>query len=877
MLSIRKCVVLLALLVPAGLATCAEDALAGPCDPPSNEIVCENSKPGNPPSEWDVNGAGDPSIQGFSTSVGVDRGETVHFKIDTPSTAYRLDIYRMGYYGGDGARKVTSVKPSAALPQSQPPCDEEASTGLIDCGNWAESASWAVPADAVSGIYFAKLVREDQPSEGSHIVFVVRDDGGGSDLLFQTSDTTWEAYNQYGGKSLYTGGPGKNPGRAYKVSYNRPLTVRGTSPEDSPFNAEYPMVRWLERNGYDVSYTTEADVDNNGSALLEHKAFLSVGHDEYWSAAQRAHVTAARDAGVNLAFFSGNEIFWKARWENSHRTLVCYKETHANAKIDPESDVWTGTWRDPRFGPQDGKEPENALSGTIFMVDEGTTAIEVPAADGKLRLWRNTSIASLAPGETATLAANTLGYEWDEDIDNGYRPKGLIRLSSTTAKVPEKLKDFGSTYGPGTATHHITEYRALSGALVFSAGTVQWSWGLEGAHDRGGSTPDDRMRQATVNVLADMGTQPQTLQEGLVAAAETTDTTPPTATIATPANESNLEVGSSVTITGTASDASGEGETGGVVGGVEVSVDGGSTWHPAQGREQWSYSWNPSHLGETEIRARAIDDSGNIQTTADHITVDVEPRACPCSIWEGALTGDELDDPHAVELGLKFRTDTDGFVTGVRFYKTPGNSGPHSGRLWTTDGTLLGQVDFTGETESGWQQADFETPIEVQSGTTYLVSYHAPDGHYAAIKNFFTLAGTDNPPLHALADGIDGGNGVYNYGPAGGLFDELGPFTFESANYLVDPVFTESAGAGHYPSDHHQPNTGCRCDRSRNRNRRSARHSARNSNPQLCPLPASIFATNPTPSSKPRSATAQQGTESISFRTKPSSSPRSTR
>ncbi len=164
------------------------------------------------------------------------------------------------------------------------------------------------------------------------------------------------------------------------------------------------MVRWLERNGYDVSYTSEGDVDRDGSSLLEHKVFLSVGHDEYWSGGQRANVTAARDAGVNLGFFSGNEIFWKTRWENSHRTLVCYKETHANEKIDPEANVWTGTWRDPRFGAQDGKKPENELSGTIFMVDEGTTAIEVPAADGKLRLWRNTNIASLEPGETATLA-----------------------------------------------------------------------------------------------------------------------------------------------------------------------------------------------------------------------------------------------------------------------------------------------------------------------------------------------------------------------------------------------------------------------------------------------------------------------------------------
>ena len=186
----------------------AESALAAPCE--ANPIVCENEKPGNPTSEWDVEGAGDPSIQGFATDISVNRGETVHFKIKTDSSAYHLDVYRMGYYGGDGARKVTTVQPSASLPQSQPACDEEASTGLIDCGNWAESASWEVPADAVSGIYFAKLVRTDQPSEGSHIPFIVRDDESHSALLFQTADTTWEAYNRYGGSSLYTGGPGSS-------------------------------------------------------------------------------------------------------------------------------------------------------------------------------------------------------------------------------------------------------------------------------------------------------------------------------------------------------------------------------------------------------------------------------------------------------------------------------------------------------------------------------------------------------------------------------------------------------------------------------------------------------------------------------------------
>ncbi len=167
------------------------------------------------------------------------------------------------------------------------------------------------------------------------------------------------------------------------------------------------MVRWLERNGYDVSYFTGVDSDRLGAELREHRTFLSVGHDEYWSGAQRANVEAARDAGVNLAFFSGNEVFWKTRWEDGHRTLVTYKETHANAKIDPEPNVWTGTWRDPRnFNPQGGR-PENALTGTIFTVNSGSAALRVPAEDGKLRFWRGTPVAGAAGGRSRRLSPTT--------------------------------------------------------------------------------------------------------------------------------------------------------------------------------------------------------------------------------------------------------------------------------------------------------------------------------------------------------------------------------------------------------------------------------------------------------------------------------------
>jgi hypothetical protein len=517
-------------------------AAAAACDPPVvSEVACENTKTGNLPSEWDVSGAGDSTIQGFATDISVNRGTLIQFKVDTLATAYRLDIYRIGYYGGRGARLQATVRPLQAV-QSQPACAEDAETGLVDCGNWDVSASWAVPNDAVSGVYIAKLVREDGTTGSSHIPFVVRNDASTSDLLFQTSDTTWQAYNQYGGNSLYSGSPA---GRAFKVSYNRPFTTREYAPEDWFFNAEYPMVRWLERNGYDISYISGLDSDRRGGDLRRHKTFLSVGHDEYWSGGQRANVEAARDAGVHLAFLSGNEIFWKTRWEPSiagastaNRTLVCYKETHAGTKIDPLPNVWTGTWRDTRGfrPPEDGRRAENLLTGQLFTVNAGTTAIEVPARYRDQRIWRHTDIASLAAGQTATLGEGTLGYEWDEDVVPGYsRPAGLTQLSETSASGVEVLRpgDPGSTYETGSATHHLTLYQAASGALVFGAGTVQWSWGLDDAHDRGPGATDQRLQQATANQLADMGARATTLQGDLVS--PNGDTPPPPPPPAPPA------------------------------------------------------------------------------------------------------------------------------------------------------------------------------------------------------------------------------------------------------------------------------------------------------------------------------------------------------
>ena len=347
------------LLAALGVGVLAPAAHAS-CTAPANAIEKENCLPGTPQSEWDISGAGSPEIQGFATRISVNRGQAVQFKIDTPATAYHLDIYRMGYYGGDGARKVATVQPSVPLPQSQPACANDAPTGLIDCGNWAVSASWAVPADATSGIYFAKLVRDDGTPGASHIVFVVRDDAGRSNVLFQTSDSTWQAYNQYGGNSLYVGGPGTDPARAYKVSYNRPFTTRGTSPEDWVFNAEYPMVRWLERNGYDVSYFTGVDSDHSRQldpdaqdVLVGRPRRVLVGA----AARQCRGGTRCRREPRLLQRQRGfledalGERHRRVRDRPPHPGLL-QGDARPTRRSIPIPPTWTGTWRDPRpFNP----------------------------------------------------------------------------------------------------------------------------------------------------------------------------------------------------------------------------------------------------------------------------------------------------------------------------------------------------------------------------------------------------------------------------------------------------------------------------------------------------------------------------------------------
>lgn len=575
-------------------ATLARHCPQAHCDDPhflanQNIIVQENCKAGNASNEWDVNGAGDPTIQGFSTDISFNRGTRAEFKIDTISTQYRIDIFRMGFYQGLGARHVATVHPSASLPQRQPPCRREEETRLYDCANWAVSAHWDIPHDAVSGVYIARLVRmETQPGEhvtwradnspakedprfampggasmrrpqpqphayganghgqlrnalkeprASHIYFVVRCDECAADILFQTADTVWQAYNSEGGASTYGSMDPANPGpRCYKASYNRPLRTRHTRSVNMYLGSEYPISRFLEAQGYHVTYVAGVDVDRSGRNLLpKRRIFMSVGHDEYWSGRQRENIEWARDSlGMHLVFLSGNEMYWRVRWEDNFRVMVVYKESQSLVKIDPNATEWTGTFRDSRPINPLGANPENAVTGTIFTLNAWRNdPLIVPFEYSKLRQWRDTSVAALRPGQHAILHRGILGHEMDEDLDNGFRPAGLIRLSETNIDNVMYIQDFGSTFDSGSGVHHLVMYKAPSGAIVFGAGTVQWGWALDGFHDSEHQLPANfvnhlntrvgtdvlapcrPIQQFTVNFLADMGAQPATLDKNL--------------------------------------------------------------------------------------------------------------------------------------------------------------------------------------------------------------------------------------------------------------------------------------------------------------------------------------------------------------------------
>jgi hypothetical protein len=465
-----------------------------------NVIQAENAKPGT--SSWRLTAPSDtPTVEGYASHTSVNRGETIRFFVSSAAPTYTLSIYRMGWYGGQGGRLVSSVTLAGA---KQPTPQPDPVTGLIEC-NWPESWRITIPntadkTDWATGIYLAKLSPNtaSAPSAGteSHMIFVVRDDTSRSTYLYQSTATTSQAYNNWGGKSLYTynsvGGP------ARKVSFNRPYARGGFFGGSGNFlEWEVYMLNFLEREGYDVSYVANLDLHTNGAQLLNHRAFLVAGHDEYWSYQMKSAAHAAQAQGVHFGFFSSNEAYWQVRFEPSatgepNRTMVGYKEGAQSLDplaldADPTNNKFiTGRFRDlkPIFGVTDSvAQPENGLVGVMYHGDPFNGDMVV--SDATSWVYRGSGAIN------STRFVGLLGYETDATANNGFSPPQL-----------RKIADSPDTFGGS----HMATYTTPAGAIVFATGSMQWNWGLDNYAFR--NLENEAVKQATRNVLARFAAAP---------------------------------------------------------------------------------------------------------------------------------------------------------------------------------------------------------------------------------------------------------------------------------------------------------------------------------------------------------------------------------
>lgn len=491
---------------PTPTATPSATPSATPIPPATtNPIYLENQKPGT--TAWQITDQAGSEISGYAGATSVNRGGSLAIKVSVGNPgsgqytaaspgSYRLDVYRLGYYGGAGGRLVASNGPLSGV--TQPACGvTDPATRLVEC-KWPTSYTLAVGSAWTSGLYVGKLT-DGATGKQAQVFFVVRDDSSTSNVLFQSSFNTFEAYNTYGGYSLYDNLSTGNQ-RAYKVSFDRPFVGSW----NSMLRWERNMVRWMESQGYDVSYVTNVDVSTNPALLRQHKVFLSVGHDEYWSMEERNAVRSARDAGVNLGFFSANAGYWRARYEPSsggaaNRVIVCYKDAWAQDTVAP-----TNQFRSPQ-----NNMPENALLGVMYIGDRSDLYAGYPyvVSNSGDRSYANTGLKN---GDALT---GLVGYEWDGVVDNGSTPSGLVVLSQSPV-VPDDVSP--EMPWVDTQVASAARYTAASGAHVFAVGSIQWAWGLDSDGVAAVPRVDARARQFAVNVLADLGARPLTPAPGLI-------------------------------------------------------------------------------------------------------------------------------------------------------------------------------------------------------------------------------------------------------------------------------------------------------------------------------------------------------------------------
>jgi sugar lactone lactonase YvrE len=435
-----------------------------------SRIQEENTLPGTTTYEL-VEPANDHELEAYTSAVSAMAGDTLEVRVNVSvDSEVSWALFRLGYYQGLGAREVAHGEQVHVEPQ--PDCPVDSQTGLVEC-QWATAFGVTIGVDWVTGYYLFKLTRAD--GFETTVPFIVREAKPVALALVQASTNTWQAYNRWGGTSLYHD--------ARKVSYDRPYDT--TDPPGQIFAHEMYLMTWLEQRGIDVAYTTNVDVDREPSELDTRKLFVASGHDEYWSLGERQTLDRARDDGISLAILSANTGYWRVRLEASssgvdRRIVTCYK----SATDDPVQDQPDTT---ARFRDSPDAQPENELTGVLYQVGDypnGTLPLYV--ADANHWLFAGTGVKT---GERLAVA---LGGEWDEPAHDSREPSGVDVVLSSPA-----IDQTGHVTSAAAAVYEPTDH-----SFVFSAGTEEFAHALSEPH---ASSP--RAERMLDNILARAGVE----------------------------------------------------------------------------------------------------------------------------------------------------------------------------------------------------------------------------------------------------------------------------------------------------------------------------------------------------------------------------------
>lgn len=453
-------------LVSAGAASAASAPARGASDADPDRIRLENEKPGT--LDWiNTNVRIDPKtkyrspgIEGYVSRTSLRPGESLSFHVSAnPASRFSIELYRMGYYQGKGARLVEKLGSFDGRIQPDPPIGEKR---LREC-NWEPSVTLTIPEDWASGVYLGKLKAEREGLE-SYVVFVVRDDRR-ADYLFQVSDNTWNAYNRWpsqfslydDGKKVWYWGPD------VQTSFDRPYG-KYCQIFDAPLSVgsgewllwEFPLAYWMEERGYDVTYISNMDTHFDPEGLRRAKGWISIGHDEYWSLEMFENMKRARDEGLNLAFLSGNAI--------------C-----GTVDIHPSSDGRPGRIieRVGRFGSPRKEELEQGFPEEAGLKKNGPNEATLIGAQSTYPVTGGGDWICRKPDhwlfdgtgmKDGDGVAGLVGWEWHGEP---WAIPGLEVLASGPTTSPRGEGLYTATIYPGPKDN-----------FVFNAATIWWALGL---------------------------------------------------------------------------------------------------------------------------------------------------------------------------------------------------------------------------------------------------------------------------------------------------------------------------------------------------------------------------------------------------------------